>query len=40
MWHLKVHNFLAIVTMDAHGRSLHAEVERVTAEALAALRDA
>ena len=40
MWHLKVRNFLAIVTMDAHGRSLHAEVEKTTAEALAALRDA
>jgi fumarate hydratase class I len=40
MWHLKVRNFLAIVTMDAHGRSLHAEVEQATAEALGALRDA
>jgi fumarate hydratase class I len=40
MWHLKVRNFLAIVTMDAHGRSLHAEVERATSEALAALREA
>jgi tartrate dehydratase beta subunit/fumarate hydratase class I family protein len=35
-----VHNFLAIVRMDAHGRSLHAEVERATSEALAALREA
>jgi len=26
--------------MDAHGRSLHAEVERATSEALAALREA
>ncbi len=40
MWHLKVRNFLAIVTMDAHGGSLHAEVEKATAEALAALREA
>ena len=40
MWHLEVRNFLAIVTMDAHGHSLHAEVEKVTAEALAALREA
>jgi fumarate hydratase class I len=37
MWHLRVHNFAAIVTMDAHGNSLHADVEKVTGEALAAL---
>ncbi len=40
MWHLEVRNFLAIVTMDAHGHSLHAEVEKATAESLAALREA
>jgi fumarate hydratase class I len=38
MWHLHVNNFVAIVTMDAHGNSLHAEVERETGEHLAALR--
>ena len=27
MWHLEVRDFPAIVTMDAHGNSLHAEVE-------------
>jgi fumarate hydratase class I len=37
MWHLRVNNFAAIVTMDAHGNSLHAEVERETGEQLAAL---
>jgi fumarate hydratase class I len=37
MWHLHVNNFAAIVTMDAHGNSLHAEVERETGEQLAAL---
>ena len=37
MWHLRVNNFAAIVTMDAHGNSLHAEVERETGEALEAL---
>ena len=37
MWHLRVHDFLAIVTMDAHGNSLHANVEKATGEALAAL---
>ena len=28
MWHLRVKNFAAIVTMDAHGNSLHADVEQ------------
>ena len=37
MWRLKVHGFAAIVTMDAHGHSLHADVERATGEELAAL---
>jgi fumarate hydratase class I len=34
MWHLKVEDFMAIVTMDAHGNSLHAEVEKATGEVL------
>jgi fumarate hydratase class I len=37
MWRLRVKDFLTIVTMDAHGNSLHAEVEKATAEALAQL---
>jgi len=37
MWHLRVHDFAAIVTMDAHGNSLHADVEKTTGEVLAAL---
>jgi fumarate hydratase class I len=37
MWHLRVHDFAAIVTMDAHGNSLHASVEKATGEALAVL---
>ncbi len=37
MWHLKVHNFVAIVTMDSHGQSLHAEVESATGAELAKL---
>ncbi len=37
MWRLRVRNFLAIVTMDAHGNSLHAEVEKQTLEKLAGL---
>ena len=37
MWHLRVHDFLAIVTMDAHGNSLHADIEKATAEKLGEL---
>jgi fumarate hydratase class I len=38
MWHLRVKGFAAIVTMDAHGNSLHVDVERSTGEALEALQ--
>jgi fumarate hydratase class I len=38
MWHLRVSNFIAIVTMDAHGNSLHADVERETGEHLEELQ--
>jgi len=34
MWHLHVHDFVAIVTMDAHGNSLHANVEKETGKQL------
>lgn len=37
MWKLEVRDFLAIVTMDARGGSLHADVEKETAAALARL---
>jgi fumarate hydratase class I len=37
MWHLRADRFPAIVTMDANGNSLHAEVEADTAKALGAL---
>jgi fumarate hydratase class I len=40
MWHLEVEDFAAIVTMDSHGNSLHATVEKETGEVLAALREA
>ena len=40
MWHLRVRGFAAIVTMDAHGNSLHADVEKSTAKALAELQRA
>jgi fumarate hydratase class I len=35
MWHLQVKDFPAIVTMDAHGKSLHADVEKASATKLA-----
>ena len=38
MWHLRVRNFAAIVTMDAHGHSLHAGVEAETGVKLAELQ--
>src|SRR6266478_1234199 len=38
MWHLRVKNFAAIVTMDAAGNSLHAGIERETGEKLAELQ--
>ena len=37
MWHLTIEDFPAIVTMDAHGGSLHKGVEQRSAEELAAI---
>lgn len=37
MWHLRVKGFQAIVTMDSHGASLHAQVEQTSEQKLAAL---
>ncbi len=37
MWHLTVENFPAIVTMDAHGNSLHKDIEQESGRHLAAL---
>ncbi len=37
MWRLRVKDFAAIVTMDAHGNSLHADIEKATGEVLAGL---
>ncbi len=34
MWHLRVEGFAAIVTMDAHGNSLHADVDKSSLEKL------
>ena len=37
MWHLQVRDFPAIVTMDAHGNSLHRDVETASGRILATL---
>jgi fumarate hydratase class I len=37
MWHLTVKDFPAIVTMDAHGNSLHKDIEQESARELAAI---
>ncbi len=39
MWHMDVRDFPAIVTMDAHGNSLHADVEKSSAAILAKLAE-
>ncbi len=39
MWHLEVDGFAAIVTMDSHGNSLHADVEKDSKEKLAQFKD-
>ena len=35
MWHLNVEKFTAVVTMDSHGNSLHADVDKSSLEKLA-----
>lgn len=39
MWHLQCEGFAAIVTMDSHGNSLHAEVEKSSLEKLGAFKE-
>ncbi|MBP1932848.1 fumarate hydratase [Ammoniphilus resinae] len=39
MWHLNVKGFAAIVTMDAHGNSLHADVDKSSFEKLAQFKE-
>lgn len=39
MWHLRVTDFPAIVTMDAHGNSLHADVEKASSLVLEKLAE-
>jgi fumarate hydratase, class I len=39
MWHLKVEGFTAVVTMDSHGNSLHADVDQSSLEKLAQFKE-
>ncbi|GAA4835449.1 class I fumarate hydratase [Paenibacillus vulneris] len=39
MWHLQTEGFAAIVTMDSHGNSLHAEVDKNSLEKLSLLKE-
>ncbi|MNH86822.1 L(+)-tartrate dehydratase subunit beta [compost metagenome] len=39
MWHLKTEGFAAIVTMDSHGNSLHAEVDKNSLQKLSELKE-
>lgn len=39
MWHLTVEDFTAVVTMDSHGNSLHADVEKSSLDKLSALAE-
>ncbi|KZZ83972.1 fumarate hydratase [Bacillus sp. SJS] len=39
MWHLKVQDFKAVVTMDSHGNSLHKDVEQSSLERLAQFKE-
>ncbi|GIP38239.1 fumarate hydratase class I [Paenibacillus sp. J31TS4] len=39
MWHLQTEGFAAIVTMDSHGNSLHADVEKHSLEKLSAHKE-
>lgn len=39
MWHLEVEGFAAIVTMDSHGNSLHADVDKSSLEKLAEFKE-
>ena len=34
LWHLTAQDFIAVVTMDSHGGSLHAEVEAASGKEL------
>lgn len=39
MWHLRVEGFAAIVTIDSHGNSLHAEVDKSSFDKLSEMKE-
>lgn len=39
MWHLRVKDFTAVVTMDSHGNSLHKDISQSSLEKLAAFKE-
>ena len=39
MWHLRVEGFTAVVTMDSHGNSLHADVDKSSLEKLSQFKE-
>ena len=39
MWHLRIDGFKAVVTMDSHGNSLHADVDKTSLEKLASFKE-
>lgn len=39
MWHLQVEGFTAIVTMDSHGNSLHADIDKTSFEKLSEMAE-
>ncbi len=39
MWHLRVEDFTAVVTMDSHGNSLHADVDKSSLEKLSQFKE-
>lgn len=39
MWHLRVEDFTAVVTMDSHGNSLHADVDKTSLEKLSQYKE-
>jgi fumarate hydratase class I len=39
MWHLRVKDFTAVVTMDSHGNSLHEDIEKSSLEKLSQFKE-
>jgi len=39
LWHLRVEDFTAVVTMDSHGNSLHADIDKSSLEKLSQFKE-